>query len=272
MSLSKEPPGAEPRKKKRYALLLCGHVPEPFAEDPRHRFPAMFPTLLATPSDPHEHWTHFECEDGRDIPTDATLQSFDAVVLSGSEQSAMSEAPWMLEVEALLRAAAARRQRVLAVCFGAQLLAKALGGTVEKAVVGLEVGATKVDVDLDALRRHEPRRSTWAADFAAPSFHIAQYHEDEITELPPGADRLGSSARCRNEMYAVEDFALALQGHPEMSDAFMRHVLEVYRGRDDKPPGAVLDGAAVSLETHPLPSTSSPANEIRALCRAFLKE
>ena len=54
----------------------------------------------------------------------------DVLVLSGSERSVLDELPWMLEEEDVLRSAVAAGVPTFAVCFGHQLLAKALGSKV----------------------------------------------------------------------------------------------------------------------------------------------
>jgi GMP synthase-like glutamine amidotransferase len=61
--------------------------------------------------------TSFETAAGELPPLDGT---FDAFVLSGSRHGAYEPLPWIADLLAWTRAAAAARQRLLGVCFGHQ--------------------------------------------------------------------------------------------------------------------------------------------------------
>lgn len=54
---------------------------------------------------------------------------------------------------------------------------------------------------------------------------VIQSHGDQVTELPPGAVRLGQSNSCKNEIWCL-DSALAIQGHPEFdTDTLLKIIL-----------------------------------------------
>src|SRR5262245_50238042 len=65
------------------------------------------------------------------------LDEYAALVVLGG---GIEHAPWYPAEEGLLRTAVAARVPTLAVCLGAQLLARALGGYVERAQAGPEIG------------------------------------------------------------------------------------------------------------------------------------
>lgn len=241
---------------RRVALLLCGRVPVEAAKQ-HGDFGEQLTRLLASDG---EEWVHFDVENGQ-LPED--LASFDSVVMSGSEASVTDGLPWMVRIEELLKQAVDRRRKVLGICFGAQLLAHALGGEVARAPA-LELGARKVDVDLTALKRRP-----YAKHFDNNTFNIAQFHEDAVVRLPPGAELLGSSPGCRNELYALGDLMLGVQGHPEWDAAFMHTCLGVVA---DKIPDGQDAQARESLERYDIASPTSPTNDFRNLCRAFLQQ
>ena len=75
-----------------------------------------------------------------------TLDDYLALVVLGGDQNAYSAAdgtpgaPWFPALEGLLRKAVRNRVPTLAVCLGAQLLAQAHGGLVERSTSGPEIG------------------------------------------------------------------------------------------------------------------------------------
>lgn len=130
--------------------------------------------------------------------------------------------PWLLREMALMRRAHAEGTPILGVCLGAQLLAEALGGKVERALAGAEIGV--FDVERTAAGAADPLLSRMPARFAA-----VQCHAYEITRLPAQAD----GALARTAGTAVQAFrvgpSFGVQFHPEWTDAAVRAILDEYR-------------------------------------------
>ena len=152
-----------------------------------------------------------QADAGEPLPDDLT--GFDGLVVMGGAQPAYDvdgapASPWFPQLRALLREAVGKRVATLGVCLGGQLLADALGGRVEPAAAGPEIGAflvAKRDVaETDPL-------------FAMLPFtpDVYQWHVDEITVLPPGAVLLASSPRVAHQAFRVGDRAWGLQFHIE---------------------------------------------------------
>lgn len=135
---------------------------------------------------------------GTSAPDPAT---FDVVVVLGAAESAYDDTvPWLAaELEFAARAVDASTP-VLGICFGAQVLARVLGGQVGRAPRSEHGFVTLDSADPDVL---EP--GTWL-----------EFHDDAFT-LPPGATPL-----VRNEV-CLQAFALgphlAVQFHPEITPA-----------------------------------------------------
>ena len=123
--------------------------------------------------------------------------------------------PWLARVRSMLAEASSSRRPVLGICLGAQMLAAACGGKVEPSPSGGELGLGRIDLN------DESRRDRLFAPMASP-VEAAQWHDDEITELPAGAVLLGSSARCSVQAFRVADRAWGVQFHPEASGAVMQ--------------------------------------------------
>lgn len=130
-------------------------------------------------------------------------RDFDLVVALGSGATARGDGPpWVAREIEWLRVADAAAVPVLGICFGAQALAAALGGSVHR-LERPEVGWVNVDsVDGERLPA-----GPWLA-----------WHEDGFT-LPPLAYELASNA------FGVQAFChcrhLAVQFHPEVTPAIL---------------------------------------------------
>jgi GMP synthase (glutamine-hydrolysing) len=115
----------------------------------------------------------------------------------------------------LLREAVGSELPTLGICGGAQLLALAHGGRVERNPDGPEVGAHLV-----------AKRSSAATD---PLFgplpitpDVVQWHWDAVTALPPGARQLASSPMVENQAFRVGRLAWGIQFHIEADVATVR--------------------------------------------------
>ena len=81
---------------------------------------------------------------GGDMPADPG--ECDAWITTGSRHSVNDDEPWIRQLEQFVRDVAQADVPFVGVCFGHQLIAKALGGTVVKSDRGWGVGAKEVEV------------------------------------------------------------------------------------------------------------------------------
>jgi len=148
---------------------------------------------------------------GETIPED--LSGYDALVVLGGEQDAFDgpgRAPWFPALEALLRRAVRDRIPTLGVCLGAQLLATAHQGTVERAAAGPELGPALI-AKRDAAES-DPRFGP------VPMLpDVLQWHQDEITELPLGAVLLAASSNYPVQAFRLGTAAWGVQFHLEVT-------------------------------------------------------
>ena len=108
--------------------------------------------------------------------------------MTGSAADSFSDDPWVVRLRALLAAAERRKQRLLGVCFGCQVLAVALQGDVRERHLAARPTPPLLPVPITAARG---MRSVWS-DLPGPGSHGML---DAVLE--PGPRRAGAAGRRR---------------------------------------------------------------------------
>lgn len=149
--------------------------------------------------------------------------------------------PWLVDETALLKDADERGVPIFGVCFGAQALAVALGGSVTRASKP-EIGWFTVDTD-------DPT-------FIPPGPWF-EWHVDAITP-PPGATVLASTDVCI-QAYTIGRH-LAVQFHPEVTD---NEISQWSEGGGQTLHELGIDASAMLQQTRELlPAARGRANEL----------
>jgi len=82
-----------------------------------------------------------------DVSTYPSLEDVDAILITGSKHSAYENDEWITTLVAFARQAALHpRVRVIGVCFGHQIVSRALGGDVHRSDAGWEVSVTETQL------------------------------------------------------------------------------------------------------------------------------
>jgi GMP synthase (glutamine-hydrolysing) len=147
------------------------------------------------------------------------LADFDWLILMGGPMSVNDEAelPWLISERRLVHDAVKAGKTVLGICLGAQMIAKALGGSVMKNRER-EIGWFPV-VRIAGAEQHP------LGVCFPPSLEVFHWH-GETFSLPPGAMHLSRSEACENQAFAVGTKVLGLQFHCEMTSQAIREMLE----------------------------------------------
>ena len=170
----------------------------------RH-FPIEGPGYFATFLERHGiPWQLIRIDAGDAVPSD--ISAFSGLAFMGGPMSANDPLPWVPEIIELVRNAVRTGVPVLGHCLGAQLMARALGGTVS-ANPYREIGWGTVDVQNNVLA------TDWFGDESG--FEAFHWH-GETFSIPPGATRVLANAHCRNQGF-VTGIHLGLQCHIEMT-------------------------------------------------------
>lgn len=179
-------------------IAIFRHAP---TEGPGH-----FATLLDHRGIP---WQMIRIDRGEPAPSGAS--EYSGLVFMGGPMSVNDDLPWIPNTLALIRDADAKGIPLLGHCLGGQLIAKALGGIVEKNPVK-EIGWGAVTVADNAVAQ------AWLGEIRR--FDAFHWH-GETFSLPPGAVHLLSSPHCANQAYAMGKH-LGMQCHIEMTEQMIR--------------------------------------------------
>jgi GMP synthase (glutamine-hydrolysing) len=150
---------------------------------------------------------------GDALPEDLT-DVHGLVVLGGSMAAWEDErAPWLPRTRALMAEAVDTGVPLFGICLGAQLLAHATGGRVERGSFGIEAGLGRIVPTEDA--EGDPLMSVLPPD----GYLGTQGHQDAVVELPPGAVLLGAGDPYPHQAFRLGAVAWGVQYHPEVTAA-----------------------------------------------------
>ncbi|WP_103035654.1 glutamine amidotransferase-related protein [Castellaniella caeni] len=198
-------------------LLQCDDVAPALIE--RHgNYPDMIQALLRA-VDPRTEFQVFACHQGQ-MP-DRT-EGFDGWITTGSKCGANDDADWIEYLATFIRTLAQARRPLVGICFGHQLMAKALGGQVERSPLGWGLGAYTTTIE-----QQEPWMSPWESD----QLQLLASHQDQVAELPPQGRVLARNGFCPIYMMQVGDTCLGLQGHPEFTRAYLEDLVLLRQDR-----------------------------------------
>jgi GMP synthase-like glutamine amidotransferase len=212
----------------RIGLLLCDHLDPDVVErvgDYTELYPAAFGPVGI-------ELEVYEVTRG-EFP--GRLDGCDGWITSGSRRSCYEDEPWIERLGVVARELHQERRPHVGICFGHQLIARALGGEVAAAPGGWGVGA-------QTFRVTEPAR--WMVPPAA-EFTVLMSHRDQVTGLPAGARVLARADYCPVGAYRIDDHVFCLQGHPEFVPELSRLLLQ---GRRSTIGETVADEGLASLE------------------------
>lgn len=190
------------------AILETGHSPEELV--PRYgSYPQMGAQLLEDALNGVQT-TFFSPVSGDSLPAP---EEFDAYMIMGSEFSANDHFDWIRKLIAFIQALANARIPLLGICFGHQIIAKAMGGKVEHIawVVGCQHYYTAGSAHVSGTN----------------GFDTLCFHQDQVTALPPSAARDMASRHCEISAIRYTDWRCwTIQSHPEFSLAYTCDLIE----------------------------------------------
>lgn len=244
-------------------------------------YPDMFERLVRG-ADSSARFTTWDVEAGIH-PSEGEIDSVDGFIITGSKSSVYDDKSWIRDLEGLIQTLHAKRKKMVGICFGHQIIAKALGGLVSKSEKGWGVGINVYDLtDLpfepadeagmnkaDAKRtadsgqthvlepqtlehktlEHKPLEPLTLEhkNLEHKTLKLVASHQDQVEALPPGARTIATNAHCENAGFVMGDHIFTLQGHPEFIPDYAEVIMALRY--DMIGAGRVAEGRA-SLEHH----------------------
>lgn len=147
------------------------------------------------------------------------LAEIAGIVITGSAAMVSHRQDWSEKTAEWLKQAVEAGLPVLGVCYGHQLLAHALGGTVGPNPNGRQIG-TVLTKSLDAAS-NDPLLGHLPRQYLAHSSHV-----ESVLVLPANAERLATSPLDENFAIRFSENAWGVQYHPEFSAPVMSEYIK----------------------------------------------
>jgi GMP synthase (glutamine-hydrolysing) len=178
----------------------------------------------------------------------ALREDVDGVILSGSPRDAWADDPVNERLCNLVVHCREKSVPFLGVCYGHQILGRALGATVARHPAGLELGNTPVTLTASGLA------SPLFAGFP-PRFDVLSSHVDAVLTLPPAADLLARGEFTEIQGFQCGSTLYGVQFHPETDPETLRFLWSVRRPVWRSRVSFDLDQVLDHLQSTPLAAT-----------------
>ncbi|KAL6819944.1 class I glutamine amidotransferase-like protein [Trichoderma camerunense] len=163
----------------------------------------------------------------------------DCLLLTGSKHNSFEDDPWILRLVEYIRTAyQTTKLPIVGICFGHQIISRALGGVVQRNSKGWEVSVDHIDLTPKGREL-----------FNSASIDLHQMHRDAVLQLPDGVQNLGTSPVCGIQGLYAPGRIFSLQAHPEFNGVIMLEILTLRRSQNvfDK---KMFEGAISRADAH----------------------
>ncbi len=162
------------------------------------------------------------------------------LVFMGGPYSVYENRPWLKDELQLLQKAIDADTLIMGVCFGSQLISKALGAQVYKAEQ-MELGWHMIATDTERLDHLHPLK-------LKKNIEVFEWHED-IFSIPEGAIPIFSGTNHENQGYLSGNI-LVMQFHLEMTEQMVDEWLKKYHWCLPGPSQSVQSPEQITQDLH----------------------
>ncbi|KAH8680777.1 glutamine amidotransferase class-I [Xylariales sp. PMI_506] len=142
-------------------------------------------------------------------------ETLDAVLITGSKHNSFENHEWILRLVEYTKALLdGGRVRVIGVCFGHQIIGRAMGIEVGRSTLGWELSVTEMSLTEEGKKI-----------FGKDTLRIQQMHRDVVFAHPPGTIPLAHTDRCATQGMYIPKRMIAVQGHPEFTEGIVTEIL-----------------------------------------------
>ncbi|GMJ12890.1 hypothetical protein like AT2G23970 [Hibiscus trionum] len=198
---------------KRFAVLLCADD----SDYVKKRYGGYYGVFVEMLAEEGETWDVYKVANG-EFPDDDEIPDFDGFVITGSCNDAHGNDVWICRLIALLNKLDSLNKKVLGICFGHQILSRALGGKTGRSISGWDIGVTSIHLSSSSSKLFSSLK-------IPTTLSVIECHRDEVRELPPKAEVVAWSEKTGVEMFRYGDHILGIQGHPEYTKDILLHLI-----------------------------------------------
>lgn len=234
--------------------MLCAND----SECVKKKYGGYFGVFVRMLGEEGEAWDGFRVA-ANEFPTDEEIDDYDGFVITGSCSDAYGNDLWVCRLLGLVKTLDAKKKRVLGVCFGHQILGRAIGGRVGRAHSGWDIGVRTINLSASSSKLFPSLN-------IPSSLPIIECHQDEVIELPPKAEIIAWSDKTGIEMFRYGDHIMGIQGHPEYNEDILRHLIDRLLQKK-----CITEKHSTELRSKFLESGEPDKESWRKICVGFLK-
>ncbi|GKT35399.1 Glutamine amidotransferase domain containing protein ChyE-like protein [Aduncisulcus paluster] len=156
---------------------------------------------------------------GEDLPAHDPSR---VVIITGSWGMVTDHEPWSENTAKWIQSGILIDAPMIGVCYGHQLMAYALGGTIDFFPESREIGKLSIRKTANGLV------DSFMASFP-DEFDVLLCHSQRVITIPDGAVVLAESEMDPHQIIRYSKHAISVQFHPEFFSDLLRFIVEIYR-------------------------------------------